>query len=241
MIQDHLYPRLCNGANTPSLPGKPCVPLCNARCRLMCEGTKPVPEHTSQDQHLTLIWRCLMTQGIKKTESFVTTGWQFWDFVPLEQSDINTVYWERDWHLWWIDLIQWNEIPQETMTILHLSRFLLQLQGFSLYLACFNENICKISMEVILIYKDETGHTLLFQARVSEQNESRLICSAWWPTIKCSHPTVMNVYQKICMLEETTSEQKKDKIIAMRCEAVWNILGHKNVWIHALLSSYFKT
>lgn len=153
MIQGHLYPLLCNGeATKPHCLGNSVCwgaavqPLCNARCHLMCEGTKPVSEHTSQFQHLTLIWRCLMTQSMKKTESFVMTGWQFWVFVPLEQSGINTVYLESDWHLWWTVSIQWNEIPQETMAILHLSKFLLQLQNFSLYLACFNGKICKICM-----------------------------------------------------------------------------------------------
>lgn len=149
--QDHLYPCLCNAVKHTLIAwetqsARVLQGMHNARCHLTCEGTKPVSELTGQVQHLTLISRCLMTQGIKKTESFVMTGWQFLGFVSLEQSDINTVYLKRGSHLWWIDLMQWNEISWETMTIWHLSKFLVQLQGFSLYLACFNENICKICL-----------------------------------------------------------------------------------------------
>lgn len=136
MIQDHLYPRLCNGeATKPHCLGNSVCrgavqPLRNARCHLMCEGTKPVSEHTSQFQHLTLIWRCLMTHGMKKTKSFVTTGWQFWVFVPLEQSAINIVYLERDWHLWWTDLIQWNEIHKEQWPFYTSASFCFSCKAF---------------------------------------------------------------------------------------------------------------
>lgn len=178
MIQDPFYPCLCNTINTPSLPGKLCQgtavqPLCSARCRLMSEGTKPVLEHTSQVQHLTLIGRYLMTMGIKKTESFVTAGWQFWGFASLEQSDINKVYLKRDWHLWWTDLISGMKSHQK-LTILCLSTFLLQLQGCFIYLACFNENICKIWMWVILIFKDEAGHITHFSFKQGCQNKIKV-------------------------------------------------------------------
>lgn len=52
----------------------------------------------------------------------------------------------------------------------------------------------------------------------------------------------MNVYQKTCVLEKTTYDHEKDKIIAnMRCQTAWNILGRKNVLIQILLNSYYDT
>lgn len=127
------------------------------------------------------------------------------------------------------------------MAILHLSRFLLQMEGSPLYYACFNANTQQnVFVGNFNLFRQNSNLIpthFFFEAMMREQIQTRLICTSCYTNIRYSNAIVVNVHQKTCITEKRRPHKTRRKIKSLLIGGVRDLSCMKYIRSPKFLSS----